>query len=106
MKQTNHNVPKKSFECSLRDVLKTSSKGRSLEVDSGCLWDAKLGRLQDVRSRHLRDVRSGCPWNGQIESLRDLLGTLEEDNHGTSWGPISANWVCSQLKTVCGGMHF
>ena len=39
-----------------------------------------------------RDVRSGRPRDGQIESLGDVLGTLEGDVLGTSWGPIFASW--------------
>ena len=31
--------------------------------------------------------------DGQIGSLGDVLGTLEEDILGTSWGPIFASWA-------------
>ena len=42
------------------------------------------GRPQDVRLRH--------PQDGQIGSLRDVLGRLEGDVLRTSWGPIFAGW--------------
>ena len=62
------NLPRTSFERQIR---------RPLDVISG--------RPQDIRLRHPRD--------DQIGSLEDVLGTLEGDVLGISWGPIFAGWV-------------
>ena len=50
---------------------------------------------QDIILGRSRDIRSGCPRDGQIGSLGDVLGTLEGDVFGTSWWPIFAGWVTS-----------
>ena len=55
-----------------------------MDIISGC--------PQDVRLRRPRDVRSGSPRDSQIGSLGHVLGALEMDVLGTSWGPIFA--VC------------
>ena len=63
--------------------------GRLLNVISGRPYDVRLGRSWDVRSERLRD--------GQIGPLVDVLGTLEGDVLGTSWGPTFAGWVVTEL---------
>ena len=50
------------------------------------------GRHQDISLGHPQNVRLGRPRDGQIESLGDVLGMLERDVLGTSWGPIFADW--------------
>ena len=47
-------------------------------------------------SGRLQDVRLGRPWDGQIGSLGDVLGTLKGDVLGTSWGPIFAGWEANK----------
>ena len=83
----------------LRDVLRASwgrpestSQGRAWNVRLGRPLDIISGRPQDVRLGRSRDVRSGGPRDGQIGSLGDVLGTLEKDVLGMSWGPIFAGW--------------
>ena len=91
----------------LGDVLRTSwgrpestSQGRPLnvrlrrplDVISGRPQDVRLGRPLDVISGRPQDVRLGRPRDGQIGSLGDVLGMLEGDVLGTSWGPIFAGW--------------
>ena len=39
-------------------------------------------------------------WNGQIGSLGDVLGRLEGDVLGTSWGPIFAGWECDKSCNI------
>ena len=91
------------FEDPLGDVLKTSwgrpkstSQERPLNVRLRRPLDFIPGRPQDVRSGHPRDVRLGHHQNGQTGSLGDVLGKLEEDALGTSWGTIFADWVITQ----------
>ena len=45
-----------------------------------------------VRLRRPQHVRLGRPRDSQIESLGDVLETLEGDVLGTSWEPIFADW--------------
>ena len=85
-----HIVPKTFFQSRLGDILGMSwgrpeltFQGRPLNVRLGCPVELRLGRPQDVRSEHPRDVSSGRPLDGQIESLGDVLGTLDG---GTSSG--------------------
>ena len=51
------------------------------------------GRPLNVRLGRPQDVRLGCPRDGQIGSLGEVMGTLEGDSRGTSWGPIFAGWA-------------
>ena len=44
-----------------------------------------FGHPQYIRLRRPQDVRSGRPRDGQIESLEDILETLEEDVLGMFW---------------------
>ena len=60
--------------------------GLPLDVISGRPLDVRLGRPLDIRLGRPWDVRSGCPRDGQIESLGDVLRTLERDVLGTSSG--------------------
>ena len=107
-----HIVPKTRFQGRLGDVLwtslgrpKTFSQGRPLYVRWGRRLDVRLGRPQevvsrrpqDVKSERPREVSSECPQDGQIGSLGDVLGMLEGDVLGTSWGPVFAFWVNEQL---------
>ena len=43
-----------------------------------------LGHPKDMRLRYAWDFRSGRPWEGKIESLGEVLGTLEGDVLGTN----------------------
>ena len=61
--------------------------------------DVISGHPQDVRLGRPRDVRSGRPRDGQIESLGDVLKTLQGDVLDTSWGPVFAGWVVSWLDS-------
>ena len=65
--------------------LKSISQGQPLDVRLGCPLDLILRRPQGVRSRR--------PWNSKIRSLGDLLGTLDEEVHETSWEPTFTGWV-------------
>ena len=94
IKQMSHNLRKTPFKCPMKDFLKTSSKGFHCKVDLRHLWHVKLEHGQYIRSRHPRNFKFGFRWDGQIESLGDVLGTLEGDVHRTSTGPIFAGWVC------------
>ena len=51
-----------------------------------------MGRPLDVITRRSQDVRSGRLRDGQIGSLEDVLGMLERDILGTSWGPTFTSW--------------
>ena len=55
-------------------------------------------RPLNVRLGRLHEVRLGRPQDGQIGSLGDVLGRLEGDVVGTSWGPIFAGWVVFQTS--------
>ena len=81
------------------DVFSRSSRGRSEDVLKLSLRDVRLGRPQDVISRRSQDVISRRPRDGQIGSLGDVLGTLEGDILGMSWGPIFAGWV--KVSIIC-----
>ena len=85
-------MSKMCFKGPLRDVQimswglpESTCQGRALNVKLGCSLNVISGRLLDVRLRH--------PQDGQIGSLGDVMGTLEGDVLGTSWGPIFAGWV-------------
>ena len=52
----------------------------------------RVGGHKNVISRRPQDVSAGRPQDDQIGSLGDVLGTLEGDVPGTSWGPIFADW--------------
>ena len=80
------------FEVPLGDVLRTSY-GRLESTSQGHPLKVRIGRPLDVISEYLRDIRSGRPWDGQIGSLWDVLGTLEGNVLGTSLGPIFAGWA-------------
>ena len=62
--------------------------------------DVILRRPQDVESRRPQDVSSERPWDGQIGSLEDVLGMLERDVLGTSWGLIFAGWDVVHIITL------
>ena len=68
-----------------RECPESTSQGRHL--------NNRLRHPLDVISGRPLDVRLGRPWDGQIRSLGDVLGMLEGDIIGTSWGPIFAGWV-------------
>ena len=80
--------------------LESTSQGRSfnvrlglpLDVISGRPLDVRLGRPLDIRLGRPWDVRSGCPRDGQIESLGDVLRTLERDVLGTNICRLE--WQC------------
>ena len=42
----------------------------------------------------------GTSWDGQIRYLGEILGSLEGDVLGTSWGPIFAGWVLPYIFLV------
>ena len=91
---------KRYFEHPSLSTLRTSW-GRPESTSQGCPLNVTLrrpldvisGRPQDVRLRRLWDVRSRRPRDGQIGSLGNVLGSLEGDVPGRSWGPIFAGWV-------------
>ena len=58
--------------------------GRPEITFQGRPLDVRLGRPQDVISRRPQDISWGRPWDGEIGSLRDVLGTLEGDVLGTN----------------------
>ena len=72
-------------------------------------FERQIRRPLDVISGRPQDIRLGHPRDGQIGSLANVLGTLERDVLGTSWGPIFAGWVrCiwswmtkKQVKMLC-----
>ena len=51
------------------------SWGRSESTSQGRPMNVRLGHPLDVISRRLEDVGSGCPRDGQIESLGEILET-------------------------------
>ena len=88
-----HIATKTCFEGPPRGILRTSWR-RPGSTSQGCSLNVRLGRPQDVRSRR--------PWDGQIGSLGGVLGKLEEDLLGTSWGPIFVSWEkCNFLLIFC-----
>ena len=76
------------FEGPLGDILRTSWR-RPESISQGRPLKVTLGRPQGIRLER--------PRTGQIESLEDVLGTLELDVLGTPWGPIFAGWVISTI---------
>ena len=81
----------------LGNVLKTS-RGCPESTSQGRPLNVRLGRPLDVISGHPQDVKLGRSWDGQVAFLGDVLGTLEENVHGTSWGSMFAGWDISVLK--------
>ena len=71
----------------------STSQGRRFNVRLRRPLDVISGRPQDVRLGRFWEVRSGRAPDGQIGSLGDVLGALEGNVLGTSWGPIFAGWV-------------
>ena len=63
------------------------------------LLNVRLGPPRDFTSGRSQDVSLGRPPDDQIESLGDVLGTLEGDVLGTSCGQIFASWVMSSSTT-------
>ena len=79
-----------------------TSKGHPLSVRSGCPLDVILRLPHEVRLGLPRDFRSRRPWDSQIGSLENALGTLEVDVPGKSQGPIFASRVmCITRKNEC-----
>ena len=68
----------------LGDVLRWSSKDPNVRHLQGTF----RGPLGD----QCKNVSSVRPRDAQIGSLGDVLGTLEGDVLGTSWGPIFVGW--------------
>ena len=65
------------------------------------LREVNLGRPQIVRLGRPQDVRSGHPWDDQISSLGDVLGQLQGEVLGTSWGPTFADWDNLENNQLC-----
>ena len=88
---------------------------QNLDIKVWVLWRSSRGHPENVlgtsqinfpgksHGRHFRtspghqfgtspERQTGTFRDGQIESLGDVLGMLERDVLGTSWGPIFADW--------------
>ena len=78
-----------SEEFPLEDVVRTSW-GRPESTSQGRPLNVRLGRPLGVISRRLHDVRLGCPQDGQIGSLKDVLATFKRRR---SWDVLGTN-VC------------
>ena len=89
-------VPKTCFQGSLEDVLRTFW-GRPISTFQVRPLEVRLGRPQDSISKRPQNVRWGHHCDGQIRSLVDVLRTSEWDVLGTSWQPIFAGWVVTEL---------
>ena len=76
-------VKKRTWDIQV-SVFWRSSRGRLESTSQECPLNVRLGRLPDVRLRH--------PQDGQIGSLRDVLGMLQGEVLGTSWELIFAGW--------------
>ena len=87
-----HIFPQMCFQGCLGDILRTSW-GHPESVPPGRILDVRLGRSLDVISRCPQVVSLGRPWDGQIGSLGDVLGTFE----GDAQGPLFAGWVSIAL---------
>ena len=73
----------------------------TLKVLQGTSW----GRPETTSQGRPQDIRSGRPRDCQIGSLGDVLGTLEVDVLGTSWGPVFAGWERSFAVQSFGTCH-
>ena len=78
-----------------------SSKGRLRPSFMERLWEVNLGRPHIVRLGRPQDVRSGHPCDDQISSLGDVLGKLQGEVLGTSWGPTFAGWDNLENNQLC-----
>ena len=89
-------VPKMCFHGRLGDVLRISW-GRPKSTFQGRPLDVRLRRPSDAISKRPRALDWGRPWDRQIGSLVDVLGSSEADVLRTSWRPIFAGCVVTEL---------
>ena len=87
------------FEGLVGHVLRTSW-GRPKSTSQGLSLNVRLERPLDAISRRPQDVRLGRPRDDEIGSLGPVLGTLEGDVLGASWGPIFAGWDDPDLDNI------